>query len=99
MVVSLVLGLARWELPTELNVLALIKGSEHYVFVYDDDSRQQLIDTFRDQAADPALSLSWFDAMVLTNKAREQASMEATPLEQESEDRNQETGNANERRF
>jgi hypothetical protein len=71
----------RWRLPNELNVLALIKGAEHYIFVYDDDSRPLLIDTFRDQAADPQLSLSWFDAMVLTNKAREQETMEATHME------------------
>jgi hypothetical protein len=59
--------------PREFNILALIKGEERYVFVYDDDSRAQLIDTLRDQAADPGLSLSWFDAAVLTEKAREQA--------------------------
>lgn len=57
----------------ELNILALIKGNERYVFVYDDDSRQSLIDTFRDDAADPNRSFSWFDAAVLTEKAREQA--------------------------
>lgn len=61
----------------EFNVLALIKGQERYVFVYDDVSRQQLIDTFRDQAADPNLALTWFDALVLTKKAREQE--EAAP--------------------
>ena len=71
----------RWKLPNELNVLALIKGTEHYIYVYDDNSRPQLIDTFRDQAADPELSLSWFDAIVLTTKAREQETMEATPME------------------
>ena len=59
----------------EYNVLALIKGADRYVFVYDDDSRQALIDTFRDQAADPRLSLNWFDAAVLTDKAREQAQL------------------------
>jgi hypothetical protein len=57
----------------EFNVLALIKGSERYVFVYDDDSRPALIDTFRDCAADPGQSFNWFDAAVLTDKAREQA--------------------------
>ena len=56
----------------EVNVLALIKGQEHYIFVYDDVSRAQLIDNFRDLAADPHCNLSWFDAMVLTTKAREQ---------------------------
>ena len=58
---------------TEFNVLALVKGEERYVFVYDDDSHAELLDVFRDQAADPRLSLTWFDAMVLTSKAREQA--------------------------
>jgi hypothetical protein len=59
--------------PTELNVLALVKGAERYVFVYDDCSQVALLDAFRDQAADPRLSLSWFDATVLDRKAREQA--------------------------
>jgi hypothetical protein len=59
--------------PREFNILALIKGGERYIFVYDDNSRQPLIDTFRDQAADPRLSLTWFDAAILTEKAREQA--------------------------
>jgi hypothetical protein len=57
----------------EFNVLALVKGSEHYIFVYDDDSRQPLVDALRDNAADPRLSFNWFDAAVLTQKAREQA--------------------------
>jgi hypothetical protein len=57
----------------EFNVLALIKGSERYVYVYDDDSREPLLQAFHDQAADPALSLNYFDAAVLAQKAREQA--------------------------
>ncbi len=57
----------------EFNVLALVKGSERYIFVYDDDSRQPLIEALRDHAADPRLSFSWFDAAVLTEKARQQA--------------------------
>ena len=68
-------------MPNEINVLALIKGAEHYVFVYDDDGRALLIDTFRDQAANPDLSLTWFDAMVLTTKARDQETMEPVMLE------------------
>ena len=53
-----------------------IKGDERYVYVYDDASREALVEAFRDQAADPALSLNWFDAAVLTQKAREQAEAE-----------------------
>jgi hypothetical protein len=56
----------------EVNVLALMKGQERYVYVYDDASHRELIDAFRDHAADPALSLSWFDATVLATKAKEQ---------------------------
>lgn len=64
----------------EFNVLALIKGEERYVYVYDDASRAPLLETLRTQADDPNLSLNWFDAAVLTQKAREQAA--AAPLPQ-----------------
>jgi hypothetical protein len=59
--------------PRELNVLALVKGSDRYVFIYDDQSYEALIDAFRDHAADPRLSFTWFDAAVLSEKARQQA--------------------------
>jgi hypothetical protein len=63
----------------ELNVLALIKGTERYIYVYDDESRQPLIDAFRDQAANPHLSFTWFDAAVMTDKAREQGEAARAP--------------------
>ena len=54
----------------ELNVLALIKGDERFIFVYDDDSTDTLIEDIRNQAADPAVALNWFDAAVLTERVR-----------------------------
>ena len=57
----------------EFNVLALIKGNDRYVYVYDDESRAALLEAFQEQAADQQLSLNWFDAAVLTQKAQEQA--------------------------
>lgn len=54
----------------ELNVLALIKGEERFIFVYDDESKDTLIDDIRNKAADPAVSLNWFDAAVLTERVR-----------------------------
>ncbi len=54
----------------ELNVLALIKGEERFIFVYDDQSQEVLIDDIRNKAADPAVSLNWFDAAVLTERVR-----------------------------
>jgi len=56
----------------DLNVLALVKGVERFVFVYDDDSREETIAAIRDQAADPTVSMSWFDAALLVQRARQQ---------------------------
>jgi hypothetical protein len=67
----------------EFNVLALVKGEERYVYVYDDDSRAALLQAIRDQAADPTLSLNWFDAAVLAQKAREQAALLEAPEAEE----------------
>ena len=64
----------------EYNVLALIKGEERYVYVYDDDSKQSLLEAFQEQAHDPALSLNWFDAAVLAQKAHEQAQTSAAQV-------------------
>ena len=60
----------------EFNVLALIKGEERYVYVYDDVAAA-LLEAFHTQAGDPELSLNWFDAAVLTQKAHEQAASAA----------------------
>ena len=66
-------------MPNELNVLALIKGDERYIFVYDDDSRDTLINDIRDQAANPGVRINWFDAAVLTDRIRAQL---ASPQEE-----------------
>ena len=64
----------------ELNVLALIKGEEQYIYLYDDASRQSLMVALNEQAADPHLSLNWFDAMVLSDRIREQIGAQAPAL-------------------
>ncbi len=56
----------------DLNVLALFKGEERFIFVYDDVSRPELLDTIRNLAADPTATLNWFDAAVLTERAKQQ---------------------------
>jgi hypothetical protein len=65
--------------PREVNVLALLKGGERYVYVYDDASQNALLDAFRDHAAHPRLSLTWFDVVVLTEKAKAQFEAAAGP--------------------
>ncbi len=65
----------------DLNVLALFKGAERFIFVYDDASREDLLTAVRNSAADPVSTLNWYDAAVLTERARlqfEQADAEAT---------------------
>ena len=66
-------------MPHELSVLALIRGRERFVYVYDDDSREELIAAIRAQAADPAVSLSWYDAAVLAERARRQGQDAGSP--------------------
>jgi hypothetical protein len=53
-----------------INVLALIKGEERYVFLYDDCSTDQILQTLGQYAADPELSFSWYDAAVLSQRVR-----------------------------
>ena len=57
----------------DLNVLALIKGAERFVFVYDEPRRDELMGTLQELAGDPESPLTWFAALVLTKKVREQA--------------------------
>jgi len=54
----------------ERNVLALFKGQRRFIFVYDDTSCETLIDLIRDKAADPAIPINWFDAVMLTERVR-----------------------------
>jgi hypothetical protein len=53
-----------------MNVLALVKGTERYVFLYDDQSARTLLQTLGRYAADPELSFTWYDAAVLSQKVR-----------------------------
>jgi hypothetical protein len=67
----------------DLNVLALFKGAERFIFVFDDASRQEVLDAIRDKAADPTVSLNWSDAAVLTERARHAA--EQAPADADEE--------------
>lgn len=57
-------------METVLNVLALVKDSERYVFLYDDASPGALLQQLGRYAADPELSFTWYDAAVLSQKVR-----------------------------
>ena len=53
-----------------INVIALVKESERYIFLYDDESPAALLQTFGRYASDPELSFSWYDAAMLSQKVR-----------------------------
>ena len=57
-------------MKTTMNVLALVKDSERYVFLYDDESPNELMETLGRFAADKELSFTWYDAAVLSQKVR-----------------------------
>ncbi len=54
--------------PRSVNVLALIKSEERYVFVYDDESTDRALRIMGEYAADPELSFSWYDAAVMSQR-------------------------------
>ena len=57
----------------DINVLALVKGRERYIFLYDNQSRAETLRVFGRFASDEELSFSWYDAAVLSQKLRQES--------------------------
>lgn len=55
----------------EVNVLALVKGDEKFIFLFDDDNRDETLRQLARFAANPELDFSWYDAAMLSRKIRE----------------------------
>ena len=53
-----------------INMIALIKDEERYIFMYDDSSLDELLRTFGKLASNPELNFTWYDAAVLSQKVR-----------------------------
>ncbi len=64
----------------EWNVVALIKGNERYIFVYDDASYQEMIDDIRGKAANPNHPINWYDAAILTERIRAAHNADSLPI-------------------
>lgn len=54
----------------DINMLALVKGGERYVLMFDDDHKAEALRTVGRWASSPELSFTWFDAAVLSQKIR-----------------------------
>ena len=73
----------------EVNIVAIVKGEERYVFMFDDDSRADTLRKLGQYASDPELSFTWYDAAVLSQKVRKtQKTADVTGFDMDAFDRN-----------
>jgi len=61
----------------DINVLALVKGRERYIFLYEDSQRAEALRVLGRFASNPELSFTWYDAAVLSQKVRSSAPVES----------------------
>jgi len=61
----------------DINVLALVKGPERYVFLYDAANRAEALRVLGRLASTPDLSFTWYDAAVLSQKIRQESEKHA----------------------
>lgn len=66
----------------DINVLALVKGKERYIFLFDDENRSETLRTLGRYASNPDLSFTWYDAAVLSQKIRQTAPRPAPSIPQ-----------------
>jgi len=64
----------------DVNVLALAKGQERYLFLFNDESRADTLRTLGRYASNPELSFTWYDAAVLSQKIRSGDKPKAMPV-------------------
>jgi hypothetical protein len=68
-----------WIVTRDINVLALVKGEERYIFLFDDGNRSEALRTLGRYASNPELSFTWYDAAVLSQKIRKMAPVVTNP--------------------
>ena len=55
----------------EINVLALVKGDQRYVFLFTDENRGETLRTLGRFASNSELNFSWYDAAILSQRIRQ----------------------------
>ena len=65
----------------DINIVAIVKGDERYVFMFDEDTRAETLRTLGRFASNPELSFSWYDAAVLSQKIRQTAQQAPCPID------------------
>ncbi len=66
----------------DINVVALVKGEERYIFLFNDGQKSETLRTLGRYASDSKLSFSWYDAAVLSQKVRGIAANQSPTLEE-----------------
>ncbi len=57
----------------DVNVLALVKGKERYLYLFEDSQQAEALRTLGRHASNPELSFTWYDAAVLSKRIRKEA--------------------------
>lgn len=66
----------------DVNVLALVKGEERFIFLYTDSNKSETLRTLGRFASDPEINFSWYDAAVLSQRLRQNQPAEVSRTEQ-----------------
>ena len=61
----------------DVNVLALVKGRERYIFLYEDSQKAEALRVLGRFASNPELSFTWYDAAVLSQRIRQESHVQA----------------------
>jgi hypothetical protein len=67
------------------HILTLNKDGERYLWIFDDHNRDATLRHIARDAANPELSLSWYDAAVLSRKVRKTTTQEEIDEEASSQ--------------
>ena len=60
----------------DINVLALLKGEERYIFLFNDQNRKETLRLLGRYASNPDLSFTWYDTAVMSQKVRSLTKLE-----------------------
>ena len=60
-------------IPEDIIALCLAKGEERYIFMFTESTKLDALRTLGRFAANPELSLTWYDAAVLSQRIRQES--------------------------
>ncbi|MBA61957.1 MAG: hypothetical protein CMJ76_06270 [Planctomycetaceae bacterium] len=63
-------------MTNNINLLALVKGEEKYIFLFNDQNRKKTLRQLGRFASDPELSFTWYDAAVMSQNVRKLTKIE-----------------------